>query len=103
MKAAMIFTGTGPILILASYGDLGAPDFVSKLRSKNIMKCIVHELPVSLCRERYGANFDLVAEDLAAVNDLRVLDYNGHHVFHSFSFSEIGEPVLRVEHTVRVD
>ncbi len=26
--------------------------------------------------------------------DLRVLDYNGHNVFHSFSFSDLGEPVF---------
>ncbi len=31
--------------------------------------------------------------DLKQTDDLRVLDYNGYNVFHSFSFSEMGKPV----------
>jgi len=31
--------------------------------------------------------------DLKQSDDLRVLDINGHNVFHRFSFKEMGEPI----------
>jgi hypothetical protein len=31
--------------------------------------------------------------DLKQTDDLRVLDYDGHHVFFNFSLSELGPPV----------
>ena len=30
--------------------------------------------------------------DLKQSNDLRVLDYDGHHVFYNFSIDEFGQP-----------
>jgi hypothetical protein len=32
--------------------------------------------------------------DLKQSDDLRVLDYDGHHVFYNFSWSEFGTPVF---------
>ena len=37
MKAGIIFTGTGPILILTTYGSFEDPKFVSKLEAKGIL------------------------------------------------------------------
>ena len=44
-------------------------------------------------RERYARSYDNVAADLAAVEDLRVLDFNGHQIMTNFSLSELGEPI----------
>jgi hypothetical protein len=33
--------------------------------------------------------------DLRQSDDLRVLDYDGHHVFYNFSLHELGEAVLQ--------
>ena len=44
-------------------------------------------------RERYARSYDNVARDLAAVEDLRVLDFNGHQIMTHFALSELGEPI----------
>lgn len=93
MKAGIVFTGTGPILILTSYQSFTDPKFVEKLARKGIVKFMAQELEVELVRKRYGQHFQVILDDLKSNDDLRVLDYNGHHVFSNFSFKEMGPPV----------
>ncbi|PKK82667.1 MAG: hypothetical protein CVT49_12370 [candidate division Zixibacteria bacterium HGW-Zixibacteria-1] len=93
MKTSIIFTGSGPILIITSYASLTDPGLVEKLESKGIKKFIACELDQELVRSKYGAHFTAVMNDVKQTDDLRVLDYNGHNVFYNFSFSEMGEPV----------
>jgi len=40
MKAGIMFTGTGPILIVTSYGSFDDPKLVEKLANKGITKFI---------------------------------------------------------------
>lgn len=94
MKASIIFTGTGPILILTTYASLLEPRFVKKLADKGIEKFIAYEVPLELVRDKYGAHFTAIMNDVKQTNDLRVLDYNGHNVLYSFSFSVMGDPVF---------
>jgi hypothetical protein len=94
MKAGIFFTGTGPILILTTYASLDAPNLVDKLYQKGIKKYIAYEVPEELVKERYGKQFNVILGDLKQSDDLRVLDYDGHHVFYNFSLSEIGQPVF---------
>jgi len=93
MKAGIYFTGSGPILILTSYDSLVNPILVSKLRSKGIKKFIAYEVPVQTTRQRYGVHYDLILSDLKQDDDLRVLDYDGHHIFSEFSLDELCNPV----------
>ena len=93
MKVAIIFTGTGPILVLTSYESRTESSFVEKLASKGIRKFIATELPYDIVKERYGHHFDVVMGDLYQTDDLRVLDYNGYNVFKNFSFKEMGKPI----------
>ena len=93
MKNVIIFTGTGPILILTTYESVKDPDFIEKLSVKGIKKFIACELPLDVVREKYGAQFTAIMNDVKQTDDLRVLDYNGHNVFYNFAFSEIGEPI----------
>ncbi len=44
-------------------------------------------------KERYGKHYNVILGDLNQTDDLRVLDYDGHHVFYNFSLNEIGEPI----------
>ena len=60
MKAGIIFTGTGPILILTTYESLTDSGFIEKLSIKGIKKFIAYELPVDLVREKYGAQFSVI-------------------------------------------
>ena len=95
MKAGIIFTGTGPILLLTSYDDLGDPSLKAKLASKGIKKYIAYEVAANKVKERYGQHYNIVLGDLQQSDDLRVLDYDGHHVFYNFSLQELGEPILQ--------
>ena len=95
MKAGIIFTGTGPILLLTSYGDLADPNLKTKLAAKGIKKYIAYEVATDKVKERYGQQYNIVLGDLHQSDDLRVLDYDGHHVFYNFSLQELGEPVLQ--------
>ena len=93
MKAGIFFTGTGPILILTSYDTLSDPNLVDKLATKGVKKYIAYEVPEEKVKERYGQHYNVILGDLNQTDDLRVLDYDGHHVFYNFSLDEIGEPV----------
>ena len=95
MKAGVIFTGTGPILILTSYETLTSDEFADKLGQKGIAKYIACEVALDLCRSKYGQKYDAIMKDVKQEDDLRVLDYNGHNVFYSFKFSELGPPQFR--------
>lgn len=93
MKAGIFFTGSGPIVIVTSFDSLTNPNLIQKLSSKGIKKFIACEISTNLAKEKYGHHFDSVMEDLKQQDDLRVLDYDGHHIFSKFSFKEIGQPV----------
>lgn len=93
MKAGIVFTGTGPILILTTYGSLTDLGFIEKLTVKGIQKFIAYELPLGLVKEKYGQQFAMVTNDVKQTDDLRVLDYNGHNVFYNFSFADMGEAI----------
>ena len=93
MKAGIFFTGTGPILILTSYKSLNDPNLAEKLSYKGIKKYIAYEIPEDSVKQRYGQHFNVILGDLKQTDDLRVLDYDGHHVFYNFPLNEIGEPI----------
>ncbi|MBN2034135.1 MAG: hypothetical protein JW836_12725 [Deltaproteobacteria bacterium] len=93
MKAGIIFTGTGPILILTSFESFNDAKLVEKLKTKGIKKFIASELPLEKVKAKYGNQYNVVLGDLQQSDDLRVLDYNGYNVFYNFKFSEMAKPV----------
>ena len=92
MKAGIIFTGTGPILILTTYDSFGDEKLIEKLSLKGIKKFMAYEVPVELVKRKYGQQFDAIMKDVKQSDDLRVLDFDGHRIFYSFSFNDLGEP-----------
>jgi hypothetical protein len=95
MKAGVFFTGTGPILLLTTYESFDDPKLVEKLAAKGIKKFIAYEIDERKVKQRYGQHYNVVLGDLKQTDDLRVLDYDGHHVFYQFSLNELGEPTFR--------
>lgn len=91
--AYLIFTGTGPILALSTYGELTDGRLLDKLRYKGIDKFIAYEVDLDAVKLRYSQSFDSIASDLADTEDLRVLDFNGHQIMANFSLDELGEPI----------
>jgi hypothetical protein len=92
-RTFLIFTGTGPILVLSTFPELTDERLVSKLRYKGIIKFIAYEVDTEAVKKRYATAYENIAEDLKEVEDLRVLDFNGHQIMANFSLEELGEPV----------
>ncbi|WP_193368431.1 cytosolic protein [Pelagibius marinus] len=93
MKCFMLFTGSGPLVILTSYGSATDDDLLEKLRTKGIDKFLAYEISIPLAQERYGAHFGAVKRDLHQEDDLRILDYNGERAFRLFHFRELASPI----------
>ena len=94
MKAFMLFTGSGPLVVLTTHEAIVAPALLAKFAAKGIDKFIAHEIPLPLARERYGGHFEVVIRDLHESDDLRILDYNGERAFRLFRLAELGAPIL---------
>jgi len=94
MKAGMLFTGGGPLVILTSHASFTDPGLVRKLRAKGIEKFIAYELPIPAVQAKYGGHFQLVIQDLHETDDLRVLDISGDRVFRLFKLTELPTPVI---------
>ena len=93
MKAIMLITGSGPLVILTSHSAVTDPALLRKLKAKGIERFFAHEIPLDLAKLRYGGHFQAVLNDLKETDDLRVLDYNGDRAFGLFRLDELG-PVI---------
>lgn len=89
----LIFTGTGPILVLSTYPELTDERLLKKLRYKGIGKFIAYQVESEAVQSRYRHTFESIVEDLRSVEDIRVLDFNGHQIMANFSLDELGEPL----------
>lgn len=94
MKAYMLLTAGGPVVILSSHESPADAVFVDKMKAKGVDKFIAYDLPWDEVKERYGGHFQTVLNDLHETDDLRMLDFNGYRVFHLFRLDELGEPYI---------
>ena len=94
MKAVLVFSGGGPVLILSSYATVDDPRFVAKLESKGLSKYIAYEVPRERCRDLYWYRYRDIARQLERADDMRVLDFDGHHIFLNFSLEELGTRIV---------
>jgi hypothetical protein len=92
-RAYLIFTGTGPILVLSTYPSLSDERLVDKLRYKGIDKFIAYEVDLDAVKTRYAHSYANIVKDLEAEEDLRVLDFNGHQIMANFALDELGDPI----------
>jgi hypothetical protein len=94
MKAALMFTGSGPLVIVTSHGSLMDEGLLEKLRAKGIDKFVAYEIPLPIAERRYGGHFHVVMRGLGESDDLRVLDFNGERAFRLFHWRELGAPLM---------
>ena len=94
MKAGIIITGTGPILILTNLDSIEDPKLAGRLYLKGIKKFIAYELPIEKVQERYGNHFKATMRDWRQSDDLRIVDADGHHVFDRFRLSDLAAPIV---------
>jgi hypothetical protein len=93
IHALLIVSGSGPMLLLTSYPGPDDARLVEQLRLRGVSRFLAYEIPVEIVRERYPESFERVALDLAAVEEARVLDYNGHQIMAKFARAELGQPL----------
>jgi hypothetical protein len=93
MKAGIFFTGSGPIVILTSYASLTESSLVEKLATKGIKKFVAFDVPLEIAKQKYGHHYNVITGDLHQEDDLRILDYDGHHVFNLFRLGDLGAPI----------
>ena len=92
-RAYLIFTGSGPILVLSTYPELTDERLLDKLRYKGIDKFMAYQVDLKAVAERYAESFKKVMANLQSVEDIRVLDFNGHQIMANFSLDALGEPI----------
>ena len=102
MKTFLLFTGTGPLVVLSSHASVEDREFLEKLAAKGIYKFIAHELPLDIVKQRYGMHFNIASQDLHETDDLRVIDVDGQRALRRFKFAEYG-PEFRHEPDVEYD
>jgi len=95
MNAALIFSGSGPIVILTSHEGLMDADLIERLAVKGIQKFIAFPIPIDLLKAKYGVHFDIVCGSLDEEDDLRVLDFDGRRAMDLLPFKALGEPIFR--------
>lgn len=93
MRAYLIFTGSGPILVLSTYPKLTDDRLIQKLRYKGIDKFIAYQVDLEAVEPRYPNSYQKVSADLQGNEDIRVLDFNGHQIMSNFSLDSLGDPI----------
>ena len=94
MKAAIVITGTGAILVITTYPSINNPNFVNKLKGKGISKFIAFEVPIDQYQHIYGAKYHSISGDLKEAESLEVLDVDGLHIFKNFSLKKAETPFV---------
>jgi len=93
MKAAVIFTGSGPILILTSLDRLDDPGLISRMADKGINKFIANEIPLDIVRSWYGSTFNRAMTENSQEDELRIVDVDGQHIFCHLQLGDLGPAV----------
>jgi hypothetical protein len=93
LRAYLMFTGSGPILVLSSYPKLTDERLIQKMRYKGIDKFMAYQVDLEAVEERYPQPYSSAVEELEGVEDSQVLDFNGHQIMANFSLEALGDPI----------
>ena len=94
MKSYLLFTVTGPKVILTSYDSIEHPKLLKKLKSEGIAKFIAYEVSIESTRAKFRKYFDGICNYLYESDDLRIMDYSGDSSSEKFSFNELSNPTF---------
>jgi hypothetical protein len=94
MKAMLLLTANGALIILTSYPSPLDPGLLGRLQLKGIGKFVAYAIPLELVSARYAGHFVKVQHALDETDDLRVLDFDGQRIFKLFRFAELGAPIV---------
>jgi hypothetical protein len=94
MKAILLLTASGALVILTSFASATDRSLLDRLGRKGIGKFIAYDIPLDLARQRYAGHFLTVEQGLNETDDLRILDLDGQRAFKLFRFAELGPPIV---------
>ncbi len=92
-RAYLVFTGSGPMLLLSSYPKLTDERVVQKLRYRGIEKFMAYQVDLEAVETRYPDAYGEIIESLEENEDIRVVDFNGHQIMANFSLDALGDPI----------
>ena len=93
LRSYLIFTASGPILVLSTFPKLTDDRLIAMLRYKGIERFIAYQVDLDALAECYPDTFSPLSEELAGTQDARVLDANGHQIMARISLDELGDPI----------
>lgn len=93
MRSYLVLTETGPLLVLTSMNSITEEILLDSLHRKGVEKFIAYEVPVEKVHDFYGVPFEIISADLERGKDLRVVDFNGPHIFSCLSFADLGKQI----------
>ena len=93
MRSYLVLTERRPLLLLTSSTSITEEMLLDSLHGKGIDKFIAYEVPVEKVHEFYGVSFEIIAADLETGKHLRVVDFDGPHIFSCLSFSDLGRQI----------
>jgi hypothetical protein len=103
MQSILVFSASGPLLVLSTHETIDDPGLSTALRDKGLEKFLACEVPLERCRQAYGFSYRQVAVDLEQeeVEGIRILDYDGHHIFAALSLLDLGRGVVSEDGIIR--
>jgi len=93
MRSFLVLTENGPLLVLTSMKNSTEDILLESLHGKGIDKFIAYEVPVEKVHEFYGVPFEIISADLERGKHLRVVDFDGPHIFNCLSFADLGTQI----------
>lgn len=93
MRSYLVLTENGPLLVLTSRSCITEDSLLDSLHHKGVDKFIAYEVPVDRVHEFYGVPFDVIAADLEQGKEMRVIDFDGMHIFDCLSMADLGQDI----------
>jgi len=81
------------MVVLTSRPEIIDTRVLGALHRRGVDRFIAYELPLEVVRRAYGLPFEVIAAELDTGTEMRVLDFNGPHIFANLRLSELGRPV----------
>ena len=93
MKAYLLLTSSGPVLILSAIDFSKKPEKLDKLAAMTSNKFIAYELPIEAVKAKYAAHFAHVLGDPKQTGEIKVLDDDGKEIFTNVRFKNLSTPI----------
>jgi hypothetical protein len=93
MKAYLLFSASGPVLVLTTYDFTKRPELLEKLAAKTSNKFIAHEVPIDAIEKNYSAHFAHVLKDPSQSDDIKILDDDGKEIFTNIRLKRLSAPI----------